>query len=307
MDDRQSTVAEWVDSYLRALTLELGLSENTVRAYRGDLVTLVEFLDDRGLASAPEQWSLEVVREWVWRQNEAGLSAATLSRRTSTVRGFTAWLARTGRLTADIGFRLRAPRGAKRLPRVLTRQQIDELLSHLEQRAESGDAIALRDLAAVELLYAGALRVSELVGLNLSDVDDERRTVRVLGKGSKPRIVPFGRPAQRALRAYLERGRPLLTGPDSATALLLGARGGRVATRTVYSVVARLLSEVPGSGPSGPHTLRHTAATHLLDGGADLRAVQEILGHASVGTTQIYTHVSSERLAAVYRTAHPRA
>jgi integrase/recombinase XerC len=225
------------------------------------------------------------------------------------VRGFTAWLARTGRTPADIGVRLRAPRGERRLPRVLTRTQIDVVLDDLEARAQGDSASALRDRVIMELLYASALRVSELVGLDLSDVDDERRVVRVLGKGAKERIVPFGLPAQRSLRAYLERGRPALLGAhaEAGSALLLGPRGRRLSTRAVYSMVAGLLAELPGTGPSGPHTLRHTAATHLLDGGADLRAVQEILGHASLGTTQIYTHVSAERLASVYRTAHPRA
>ncbi len=248
-----------------------------------------------------------MLRDWVWQQNEQGLAASTLARRTSSVRGFTAWLARTGRTSADIGIRLRAPRGERRLPRVLTRSQIDEVLDGLEARAESDAPQALRDRVVVELLYASALRVSELVGLDLGDVDDQRRVVRVLGKGAKERIVPFGLPAQRSIRAYLERGRPALAGEASGAALLLSPRGRRVSTRSVYALVAGLLAELPGTGPSGPHTLRHTAATHLLDGGADLRAVQEILGHASLGTTQIYTHVSAERLASVYRTAHPRA
>ena len=175
-----------------------------------------------------------------------------------------------------------------------------------EARAATEDPNAIRDLAVIELLYASGFRVSELVGLDLADVDHERLTVRVLGKGSKERVVPFGVPAHRALRAWLERGRPALL-QHSTDAVFLAARGGRLATRAVYELVAGLLSTVSGSGPSGPHTLRHTAATHLLDGGADLRAVQELLGHASLGTTQIYTHVSAERLRESYRNAHPRA
>jgi integrase/recombinase XerC len=173
-------------------------------------------------------------------------------------------------------------------------------------RAGTGDPISLRDLAIIELLYASALRVSELTSLDLGAVDLSRLTVRVMGKGSKERVVPFGVPAKNAIAAYLDQGRPrLLGGPTSA--IFLGARGGRVNSRAVYQLVASLLAEIPGSGPSGPHALRHTAATHLLDGGADLRAVQEMLGHASLGTTQIYTHVSAERLKESYRTAHPRA
>ncbi len=293
--------------HLRALELERGVSAHTLRAYAGDLGTVVDFAEHRGVADDPERWDLELLRDWVWQQNQQGLAASTLARRTSSVRGFTAWLARTGRTPADIGVRLRAPRGERRLPRVLTRTQVDAVLDDLEARAEGDSASALRDRVIVELLYASALRVSELVGLDLDDVDDERRVVRVLGKGAKERIVPFGLPAQRAVRAYVERGRPALLGEDSGSALLLAPRGRRLSTRAVYSLVAGLLAELPGTGPSGPHTLRHTAATHLLDGGADLRAVQEILGHASLGTTQIYTHVSAERLASVYRTAHPRA
>jgi integrase/recombinase XerC len=182
---------------------------------------------------------------------------------------------------------------------------MDEVLAGLTDRASSGDPIAARDLAIVELLYASALRVSELVGLDLRDVDMGRLTVRVMGKGSKERVVPFGIPALHAIAAWGDHRTELVTEPTSA--LFLGARGSRIGTRTVYQLIASILAELPGSGPSGPHTLRHTAATHLLDGGADLRSVQELLGHASLGTTQLYTHVSAERLKETYRTAHPRA
>lgn len=302
-----SALRDAIALYLGAVDLERGGSPHTVRAYRGDLETFADFVEQRGAEPDPALIDLELLREWVWSQNEAGLAASTLARRTSTLRGFTAWLARSERAPADAGARLRAPRGDRHLPRVLSRGQVDTLLAQLASRASGDDPIALRDLAMVELLYASALRVSELVGLDLGDVDDARRVVRVLGKGAKERIVPFGIPALRALIAYRERGRPAIAAPDSATALFLGWRGARTSTRAVYAVVAALLADSAGSGPAGPHTFRHTAATHLLDGGADLRAVQEILGHASLGTTQIYTHVSSERLAAVYRTAHPRA
>ncbi|HET8958588.1 MAG TPA: tyrosine-type recombinase/integrase, partial [Microcella sp.] len=194
-------------------------------------------------------------------------------------------------------------------------------LARLADHASGGDPAALRDVAVIELLYASALRVSELVGLDRGDIDHERRTLRVTGKGAKERVVPFGVPAGRALRAYLDEGRPALlstvdardgqrrTGAHGAPhdAVFVGARGQRLGSRSVYALGASLLAELPGAGPSGPHAFRHTAATHLLDGGADLRAVQEFLGHASLGTTQIYTHVSAERLASAYRTAHPRA
>jgi integrase/recombinase XerC len=307
MHERASRLREVIALYLRSLELERGVSVHTLRAYGVDLGTLTDFAEERGAADDPTLWDLELLRDWVWQQNEHGLAASTLARRTSSVRGLTAWLARSGHTSADIGVRLKAPRGERRLPRVLTRSQIDGVLDALDTRAEANAPEALRDRLIVELLYASALRVSELVGLDLGSIDEHRRVVRVLGKGAKERVVPFGLPAQRALRAYLERGRPALEAEKSGAALLLGPKGARVSTRSVYGLVAGLLAELPGSGPSGPHTLRHTAATHLLDGGADLRAVQEILGHASLGTTQIYTHVSAERLASVYRTAHPRA
>jgi integrase/recombinase XerC len=192
------------------------------------------------------------------------------------------------------------------------------MLAALAERASGDDPGALRDRALVELLYAAGIRVSELVGLDVADVDRTRLTVRVLGKGGKERVVPFGVPAMDALQAWIDRGRPVLMAIGAAAAaasagavpdaaLFLGDRGRRLGTRGAYRTVARLLQALPGDGPSGPHTFRHTAATHLLDGGADLRAVQELLGHASLGTTQIYTHVSSARLREVYRTAHPRA
>lgn len=324
--------------YVRAVEHENGASPHTVRAYAGDLETFATFVDARGAEPDPMLIDLELLREWVWSQNDAGLAASSLARRTSTVRGFTSWLARTGRASADAGARLRAPRPDRRLPRVLSRPQVDALLDGLVTRAATNDSVALRDLAIIELLYASAVRVGELVGLDVDDVDDARRVARVLGKGAKERVVPFGVPAARALRNYLEWGRPAFlahaessvpttlsaapnrlaaptpramstppAAPEAQRALFLGMRGARVSPRSVYALVAGLLIELPGSGPSGPHTFRHTAATHLLDGGADLRAVQEILGHASLGTTQMYTHVSAERLASVYRTAHPRA
>jgi integrase/recombinase XerC len=185
------------------------------------------------------------------------------------------------------------------------------MLDRLAERAAAGDPVDLRDHAMLEALYGSAIRVSELTGLDRDDVDLERATLRVLGKGSKERVVPFGLPARRAIEAYLVRGRPGLVeravGAQPGAALFLGVRGARISSRAVYDVVARELGEVLGTSAVGPHALRHSAATHLLDGGADLRAVQEMLGHASLGTTQIYTHVSSERLAATYKLAHPRA
>ncbi len=271
----------------------------------------------------PSSSTSRPLREWLWRGSGAGLAASTLGRRSASARSFTAWLAKSGITATDAGARLRAPKSAQHLPRVLTRPQIDGILADLAARADTGDPVAVRDLAIIELLYASALRVSELAGLRVGDIDRSRLTVRVLGKGAKERVVPFGVPAASALGRYLDEARPALlagapksaapTGraPDAASpagdVAFLGARGGALGTRSIYAIVAALLAELPGTGPSGPHALRHTAATHLLDGGADLRAVQELLGHASLATTQIYTHVSTERLRDAYRTAHPRA
>jgi integrase/recombinase XerC len=300
----------WDDAiarYTRHLVSDRGFSEHTVRAYRGDLDDLARFAELTG-AEEPAAADLELLRDWLWRGSGSGLAKSTLGRRAAAARGFTRWLVSTGAAPADAGARLKAPRPDQHLPRVLSRPQIDQILAGLADRAASGDAVAVRDLAIVELLYASAIRVSELVGVRASDIDRSRLTVRVLGKGSKERVVPFGVPAARALDTYLSDARPvLLDGRADPGAMFLGARGAPMSTRTVYELVAILLNEVPGSGPSGPHALRHTAATHLLDGGADLRAVQELLGHASLSTTQIYTHVSAERLKQTYATAHPRA
>jgi integrase/recombinase XerC len=285
-----------------------GLSEQTVRAYRADLEDLVAFAERRQVRTASDL-TLDVLRDWLWAATERGLARSTIARRSASVRALTRWASETGALTVDPGVRLRAPKGAAHLPRVVAQDQVRTMLDGLAVRAADDDPRALRDRAVVELLYAAGIRVSELVGLDLGDVDRSRLTIRVLGKGGKERVVPFGVPAHDAIGAWLDRGRPALAalGTASGNALFLGDRGARLGTRSAYRIVARLLAALPGEGPSGPHTFRHTAATHLLDGGADLRAVQEILGHASLGTTQIYTHVSSARLREVYRTAHPRA
>ncbi len=303
--DHESVLLERaVSDFAVYLSAERGFSMHTVRSYSADLADLERFTHTRGVDTT-DGIDLELLRDWLWDGSKAGLAKSTLARRSAAVRSFSSWLARTGAAPTDAGTRLRAPKADHHLPRVLTRPQIDGLLAGLVERASTADAIATRDLAIVELLYASALRVSELVGLDLGDIDLGRLTVRVTGKGSKERVVPFGSPAQRAIVDYLRHRHELLTEPTQA--VFLGARGKRVGTRTVYELIAGLLVELPGSGPAGPHTLRHTAATHLLDGGADLRSVQEMLGHASLGTTQLYTHVSTERLKESYRNAHPRA
>ncbi len=296
-----------IAGYARHLASDRGFSAHTLRAYQGDLVDLARFAEMTG-AEEIESIDLELLRDWLWRGSGSGLAASTLGRHAAAARGFTKWLVATGALPADPGARLKAPRPDQHLPRVLTRSQMDGIFDGLGALAATGDPVAIRDLAIVELLYASALRVSELAGLKVGDLDRARLTVRVLGKGNKERVVPYGVPAARALDEYLTRARPALLAatPDSGR-MFLGARGGPITPRTVYELVAGLLRELPGSGPSGPHAFRHTAATHLLDGGADLRAVQELLGHASLSTTQIYTHVSAERLKQSYAAAHPRA
>lgn len=296
-----------MDGYLRHLELDRGFSAHTIRGYRTDLLDLAGFAEETD-ADDTSAVDLELLRGWLWRGSTAGLAKSTLARRSAAARGFTRWLAATGTTPTDAGARLRAPRPDRHLPRVLTRPQVDGLLDDLAARATTGEPNAVRDLAVVELLYASALRVSEIVGARTADLDLERRTLLVLGKGGKERVVPFGIPAHRALATYLDDARAaLLDGRDDPGTIFLGARGRSLSTRAVYELVAHLLVDLPGAGPAGPHAFRHTAATHLLDGGADLRAVQELLGHASLATTQIYTHVSSERLKESYRLAHPRA
>ncbi|MDF2443860.1 MAG: integrase/recombinase XerC [Subtercola sp.] len=321
------------DDFLSHLALERGYSPNTVRAYRSDLANLLAFRADHSRAAArtgeaersdrngrgpgdETEVTLELLRDWLWAASNQGLSKATMARRSATAKSFSGWLARTGRQSGDAAVRLRAPRPERALPRVLSRASIQSIFDLLDDRADGGDPVAERDRAIVELLYASALRVSEIVGIDVDDLDDERRTVLVTGKGSKQRVVPFGAPALAALTHYRENGRRELliqAVPGEASqlrvssALFLNTKGSRLGTRSVYAVVSELLARVPGSGPEGPHAFRHTAATHLLDGGADLRAVQEMLGHSSLGTTQIYTHVTTERLRSTYLAAHPRA
>lgn len=308
-------IRDAVEQYCLYLTLERRYSPQTVRAYRSDLNNFLDFVTTQKLTESAEI-TLDTYREWLWQGTQAGSSKTTIARHAATARGFSAWLSRNVEHTdshqpdaqvVDAAARLRAPRANSTLPRVVTRSQVDQIFQSLTLRAEQSDPTGIRDLAIVELLYGSALRVSELTGLDLGHVDSDRLTVRVTGKGARERVVPFGVPARRALTTYLRLARPVLFTEKSDSALFLGTRGARIGSRSVYRLIATLLSDLPGKGPLGPHTLRHTAATHLLDGGADLRAVQEILGHASLGTTQIYTHVSTERLKEAYHIAHPRA
>ncbi|MCR2818916.1 tyrosine-type recombinase/integrase [Microbacterium sp. zg.Y1090] len=298
-------ISEAVEVYTRHLVDVRRLSQATVRAYRSDLADMTASVGDLPLTEV----DLEALREWLWAATRRGDARATLARRTAAARGLFGWAVEYGHLPTDPSLRLVAPKRGRTLPRVAAADGLADVLDGVHARAAAGDPRDLRDAAVLELLYGAGLRVSELCGIDVGDLDRSAATVRVLGKGSKERVVPYGAPAARALDAYLVRGRPALAarGESPPPAVFLGLRGARIGPRAVYDVVAREIAPLVGAETVGPHALRHSAATHLLDGGADLRAVQEMLGHASLGTTQIYTHVSSERLTAAYRLAHPRA
>ena len=298
-----ATAAQAFGRYLEA---ERGRSAHTVRAYLSDVGSLLGFAASEGVEDLAGL-ELGTLRRWLGSQSESGMSRATLARRSATARAFTAWAVREELIDADPALRLKAPKREKSLPGVLHQQQVLRLVEGTETAAAEGGPLPLRNRAMVELLYATGIRVGELAGLDVDDLDPDRRTLRVLGKGNKERTVPYGLPAALAVDDWLRRGRPALATETSGPALFLGARGKRVDQRQVRSVVHDLLEALGDTAATGPHALRHSAATHLLDGGADLRAVQEILGHSSLATTQIYTHVSVERLRQSYQQAHPRA
>ena len=297
-----SALAEALADFGRHLALELSRSAHTVRAYTGDVASLLDHAARRGVTQ-PAALDLAVLRSWLARSRSGGAARTTLARRGSSARVFTAWAHRRGLLATDPGLLLATPKGHRPLPDVL---RADEA-ARLVDQVDGGSAEDLRDRAVLELLYATGIRVGELCGLDVDDVDDARRVLRVLGKGARERTVPYGDPAARAVQAWLARGRPSWVTTASGSALLLGRRGGRLDARAARTLVHRRLAAVAGAPDLGPHGLRHSAATHLLEGGADLRSVQELLGHASLATTQIYTHVSVERLRSSYAQAHPRA
>lgn len=299
-------LAEALDRWTRHLRAERGMSAHSVRAYRGDVHTLLEHARRMGRDDVAGL-DLRLLRSWLAGQATRGKARTTLARRAAAARTFTAWAHREGLAGTDPGALLATPRTGRSLPGVLRRDEADALLHVAGQAADDDSPTGVRDLAMLEVLYASGIRVGELCGLDLDDVDHGRRVIRVLGKGAKERMVPLGVPALRAVDRWLADGRPALRGTASADALFLGARGGRIDPRTVRRAVHGLLRHVPGAPDLGPHGLRHSAATHLLEGGADLRSVQELLGHATLATTQIYTHVSVDRLKATYDQAHPRA
>ncbi|HEY4853538.1 MAG TPA: tyrosine recombinase XerC [Streptosporangiaceae bacterium] len=326
-------LASALDGFGRHLAAERGLSTHTVRAYLGDVGSLLEHARRIGVGS-PDDLDIGVLRGWLADQHATGHARATLARRAAAARTFTAFACARGWLGPDPGVLLGTPKTRRRLPEVPRQDQMAAVLAAAGRPGAAGPdgaagtaavagaagagagstavsrpewAMGLRDTAIMELLYATGIRVSELCGLDIGDLDQERRTVRVLGKGGRERTVPVGLPAVRAVTAWCRDGRPVLAGPGSARAIFLGARGGRLDPRTARRVVHARIAAVPSVPDVGPHGLRHAAATHLLEGGADLRSVQEILGHASIASTQIYTHVSIERLESAYRQAHPRA
>jgi integrase/recombinase XerC len=302
MAHKSAAVLDEFDEYL---ALQCGRSAHTRRAYLGDVRSLYAFLAERELDL--DALSLPILRSWLATAAGAGVARATLARRTSAIKSFTAWAMRRGLLATDPAARLQVPKAHRALPAVLRQDQAIAAMTAAISGAEQRDPLAVRDRLIVELLYATGIRVSELCGLDVDDIDTGNRLVRVLGKGNKQRTVPFGRPAADALQAWLADGRPMLVTPESGPALLLGSRGRRLDVRQARTVVHQTVAAVAGAPDIGPHGLRHSAATHLLEGGADLRVVQELLGHSSLATTQLYTHVAVSRLRAVHDQAHPRA
>lgn len=338
---------EALDSFLKYLRVNRGLSQNTIRSYRSDITACLDILARRGIAHLDDV-TLDDLRDWIGHESRTH-EKSSMARKIVAVRAFFGFCSLRGITSGDPAESLTTPKLAAPLPTVLTEDQARVMLDDADRRAETDAgagatvdsdaadisdeaarkraALELRDAAIVEVLYATGMRVAELVALDIDDIDDAQRTMRVTGKGNKTRVVPFGAPARRALDAWLEQGRPEIlrsarvvrggarrsrgSSPDAAApsdnrAVFLGARGGRLNQRQAREVVHRLAQEA-GVPDIAPHALRHSAATHLLDGGADLREVQEMLGHSSLRTTQRYTHVSMERLVETYRQAFPRA
>lgn len=296
-------------AYLDHLVVERGVADNTLKSYRRDLRRYVAYLDSRGIADL-SQVDEGTVSQFLAHLREGSadhppLSAGSAGRAVVAVRGFHRFAVRDGLATADPAAAVRPPTPAKRLPKALPLSDIERIL---DAAGAPGTPLALRDRALLELLYGTGARISEAVGLDVDDVDLETRSVLLRGKGSKERVVPFGAHAQAALEAYLVRARGVLSQPGvGGAALFLNARGGRLSRQSAWTVLVRAADRAGVTAEVSPHTLRHSFATHLLDGGADVRVVQELLGHASVTTTQVYTLVTVDSLREVYATAHPRA
>lgn len=299
-----SSPADWSraqDGFGRYLRDERRRSPNTVRAYLADVADLVAFCDDRGLRG-PAELDLSALRSWLASGTSSGRSRATIARRAASARAFTAWCTRQGLCAVDPGHRLVSPRVGTHLPTVLDQRQARQLLEFASRH--DGSAIALRDHAMLEVLYGSGVRVAEICGADVDDLDFGSRTLRVMGKGSKERMVPFGLPAAQSVESWLALRSSLAR--EGEHALFVGERGRRIDPRVVRQVVMRV-SDAAGVPVIAPHAMRHSAATHVLEGGADLRSVQELLGHANLATTQRYTHVSVERLRSTFEQAHPRS
>ncbi|HEY6778875.1 MAG TPA: site-specific tyrosine recombinase XerD [Thermoleophilaceae bacterium] len=292
--------------FLAYLEFERGLSRNTLEAYRTDLLQFGRFLARRdlsALAAGPGDVADFLAELAAGDVERPPASTATIHRKTACLRSFYRHVRREGLLDTDPTATLSPPRRSRKLPHVLTRGEIDRLLS----QPRGTEPAALRDRALLELMYACGLRASEAIGLELTDVDLEERVLRARGKGSKERVVPIGQAAVQALRVYLQRGRPALVKGAPEAHVFVNFRGGSLTRQGLYKIVRRHAVTAGLADRISPHTLRHTYATHLLAGGCDLRSVQEMLGHADVSTTQLYTHLSSQRLKDVYFRAHPRA
>ena len=306
MSDISESWSKALADYEHHLRAERDLSAHSVRAYLTDLRGLADHASKLG-TDDPAQLTLRTLRSYLATMQTLGKARTTLARRATSARVFTAWQARSGRAPTDAGALLASPKPHRDLPVALKQGEVRELLDLTIASLVREGPTGLRDLAILELLYATGIRVGELVGVDIDDIDRGRNVVRVFGKGSKERSVPFGGPAADAVDLWMTRGRGAVLTAESGAALFLGARGGRIDPRAVRRIVHDRIAGVEGAPDMGPHGLRHTAATHLLEGGADLRSVQEILGHASLATTQIYTHVSNEHLRKAFKLAHPRA
>lgn len=297
------------DQWGEYLRLSRRMSEHTIDAYLGDLRALLDYVGLRWDAPAGEfgqALTQRSIRSWLADTLASGGARSTIARHTAAIRNFTAWAVREEILASDPAAALTSPRADQRLPTPLDESEARTLINLARAEAVDGTPAQMRAWAILELTYACGLRVSEVCALDVSSLNREALTVRVLGKGNKERVVPYGPPAREALDHWLVRGRPQLVAQSSGEALFLGDRGGRIDPRVVRSMVHRMAAKA-GVHDVAPHGLRHSTATHLLQGGADLRAVQEMLGHASLSTTQRYTHVDTARLSAIYQRAHPRA
>jgi integrase/recombinase XerC len=297
--------AELIAKYEEHLALVRNLADNSIKGYVSDLDSFLKHMDLLGITEF-SKLELTHIRSWLANLQSTGASRATMARRIVSIRAFTYWAASQGWIPSDLGAQLAIPKPHRTLPEVLDIADTQKVIESMQVRMdENPTPVTIRDLAMVEVLYASGIRVSELCGLDIRSIDQERNTLQVLGKGKKERVVPLGIPAMNALQNYLANARPHLVTVKSESAVFLGSRGKRIDQRTVRGAVYEAMGAV--GSHMGPHGLRHTAATHLLEGGADLRTVQEILGHSSLATTQIYTHVSPERLQKAYKDAHPRA